>query len=169
MFPPSSIGPGPEPQSPTVLQESPSGVPKRSRTLAAERLPRLFTGVIRLLLFLASAVALFAQADIPRLTPAEAAARVKAGAVLVDVREAAEWKEGVVEGAVLLPLSDLRGDRKDWTPFLQKNAGKELLLYCRSGNRSGQAAQILAGEGRTVANAGAFRDWEAAGQPTRKP
>ena len=110
-------------------------------------------------------------AGVVTLTPAEAVARLKAGdAVLIDVREADEWAEtGVAEPAVLLALSDLRGTREQWKPFLEKNRDKTLLLYCRSGNRSGQAAALLAKEGFKVANAGAFKAWESAGLPTRKP
>lgn len=115
------------------------------------------------------AVSIYA-ADAGYLKPEEAAKRVAAGtAVLVDVREPAEWTDGVVASATLLPLSDLRGDRKAWAPFLEANKGKELILYCRSGNRAGQAATVLVAEGRVVANAGAFSTWEAAGQPVRTP
>jgi rhodanese-related sulfurtransferase len=105
--------------------------------------------------------------DVKILTPVEAAARLKAGdAVLIDVREADEWAEtGVAEPAVLLALSDLRGARAQWKPFLEKNRDKTLLLYCRSGNRSGQAATLLAKEGLKTANAGAFKAWESAGLP----
>ncbi|MCF7688913.1 MAG: rhodanese-like domain-containing protein [Cephaloticoccus sp.] len=104
------------------------------------------------------------------MPPNEAARHVAAGtAVLVDVREPAEWSAtGVAEPAILLSLSDLRGDRTQWKPFLEQNKDKELILYCRSGNRSGIAAGILAKEGYTVANAGAFKTWAAAGLPTRK-
>lgn len=104
------------------------------------------------------------------MDPAEAARRVEAGtAVLIDVREPAEWKSaGVAAPAVLLPLSDLRGDRLQWKAFLEQNKGKELILYCRSGNRSGMAAEILAKEGLTVSNAGAFSHWQAAGLPIRQ-
>ena len=108
-------------------------------------------------------------ADIASVSPDEAAARVRAGtAVLVDVRESNEWaKTGVVGTAHLLALSDLRGARKQWKQFLTENRDKELILYCRSGNRSGQAAEILAAEGFRVANAGGFQTWVTAGQPTR--
>jgi rhodanese-related sulfurtransferase len=119
---------------------------------------------------LVSATALIA-ADIPKISPAEAAKRVEAGtAVLVDVREPNEWAEtGVAQPAALLPMSDLLGEKKLWQPFLNQNAGKEILLYCRSGNRSGKVAEKLAKQGLTVANAGAFKDWTAAGLPVRKP
>lgn len=104
------------------------------------------------------------------INPAEAAKRVATGqAVLVDVREPGEWADtGVATPAVLLPLSDLQGERTQWKTFLDKNRGKELILYCRSGRRSAVAAEILAKEGWTTANAGGFKDWVAAGLPVRK-
>jgi rhodanese-related sulfurtransferase len=125
---------------------------------------------MRLASLLLSAFALLAltacHADVARLTPAEAAQRVAAGtAVLVDVRESDEWAQsGIVAGATPLALSDLRGERRDWKPFLAANKDRELILYCRSGNRSGQAARLLAAEGYRTANAGGLRDWIAAGQ-----
>ncbi len=131
--------------------------------------PRLLPVLLTVLsLFLGIACA--PAADVPSRTPADAAARVAAGtAVLVDVREPAEWDStGVVASAHLLPLSDLRGARTQWKAFLDGNRDKELILYCRSGNRSGQAATILAAEGFRVANAGGLREWIAAGQPTRQ-
>ena len=104
------------------------------------------------------------------MTPAEATEKVTSGeAIVVDVREPDEWEEGVVEFAYLLPLSDLRGDRELWVGFLQEHRDQEIILYCRSGNRSGVAAEILAKEGFEVANAGGFRDWQAAGSPERGP
>ena len=109
-------------------------------------------------------------ANVATLTSAEAAKRVAEGkAVLVDVREPDEWADtGVAEPAVLLPMSDFNGDQKLWKPFLAQNAGKELILYCRSGNRSGKVATKLAENQSSVANAGAFKDWAAAGLPVRK-
>lgn len=95
---------------------------------------------------------------------------LKAGsAVLVDVREPAEWNRGVAKQAVLLPLSDLRGPRKQWRVFLEKNPGKQILLYCHSGARSGQAAAQLRGEGFDCINAGSLRDWDHAGWPICTP
>lgn len=122
------------------------------------------------LLFLVGYAGCLRGADAPAVAPAEAAKRVADGkAMLVDVREPAEWAEtGVAAPAALLPLSDLNGDRKLWKEFLEKNRDKELILYCRSGNRSGRAAAILAGEGFRTANAGGFGDWQAAGLPVRK-
>lgn len=127
-------------------------------------------------LFLILLVAVIVLLVAPRLLAGEiipakdTAARVASGsAVLVDVREPAEWADtGVAEPAALLPLSDLRGDRAKWQAFLAANRDKELILYCRSGNRSGIAASILEKEGFTVANAGGFKHWAAAGLPVRQ-
>lgn len=122
-----------------------------------------------LVVFLATSTLMFA-ADVPRITPTEAVQRVASGkAVLVDVREPSEWAEsGVAAPAVLLPMSDFNGEKKLWKLFLENNAGKEIIVYCRSGNRSGQVAQKLAADGKTVANAGAFKDWVAADLPVRQ-
>lgn len=117
------------------------------------------------------AVPVLALADVPRITAAEAARRVADGkAVLVDVREPAECAEsGVAAPAVLLPMSDFRGDQALWKPFLESVKGKEVILYCRSGGRAGNVGEALAKQGVTVANAGGFKDWAAEKLPTRKP
>lgn len=123
-----------------------------------------------LALFLLPVTAAIA-AGLPRITPADAAKQVAAGeAVLVDVREPAEWADtGVAAPAVLLPLSDFNGEQKLWRPFLEANAGKPLILYCRSGQRAGVVGAKLAADGRQVSNAGGFKDWKSAGLPTRRP
>jgi rhodanese-related sulfurtransferase len=127
------------------------------------KLLRLFAALI------ATALVAFA-AETPKIAPAEAAKRVADGkAVLVDVREPSEWAEtGVAAPAVLLAKSDFDGAQKDWKPFLEKNAGKEIILYCRSGRRSGAVAAALAEKGVKVANVGGMKDWTDAGLPVRK-
>jgi len=108
--------------------------------------------------------------DVRRVAPTEAARLVREGkAVLVDVREPAEWAGGVAKKAVLLPLSDLTGSRRHWQPFLGQVDGREIILYCHSGSRCGLAARILAGEGFRVANAGSLRAWHRAGLPVCRP
>ncbi len=109
-------------------------------------------------------------AEVATIAPKDAAALVAAGkAVLVDVREPAEWaKTGVAAPAVLLPKSDFDGTRKRWKEFLATTGNKEVILYCHSGRRAGIVGAALAETGLRVANAGGFTDWEAAGLPTRK-
>lgn len=105
----------------------------------------------------------------PRLDPSECAARIRSGqALLVDVREPAEWATGVAQSAQLLPLSDLTGSRAEWKKFLAQAEGHELLLYCASGGRSGMAARILVAEGIQAANTGGLSDWLDAGWPMAK-
>ena len=102
--------------------------------------------------------------DLPlTLTPVEAAALLQGPStpLLIDVREESEWNEVHIPGALLIPLSQFVA-RQDEIP-----AGRALIMQCRSGGRSGQAALALRTAGRTnVANlAGGITDWEAAGLP----
>lgn len=73
--------------------------------------------------------------------------KIKAGEILnlVDVREPAEHTEFNI-GGILLPLGDIRvGD----TESIEHLKDQEVYLYCRSGNRSGQAAMVLESLGFT--------------------
>lgn len=78
--------------------------------------------------------------------------------MLVDVREPAEHEEFNV-GGLLLPLGQIRvGDTETIDSFKEE----EIILYCRSGNRSGQAALILETMGFTnVVNVvGGMLSWQ---------
>lgn len=121
-----------------------------------------------LLFSLATMTSLHA-AEAPKIAPTEAAKLVAEGkAVLVDCREPSEWQEtGVAAPATLLPKSDFDGDRKQWNEFLAKNAGKQILVYCRSGRRSGAVASALVEKGVKTANVGGFQEWVDAKLPTR--
>lgn len=100
----------------------------------------------------------------------DAKAALQSGtAVLVDIREPVEWTSGVARQSALLPFSDLRGERAQWRPFLEKQRGKRLLLYCASGSRSGLAAKKLRAEGLDAVNVGSLRDWDRAGWPICSP
>ena len=124
----------------------------------------------RLLLLLTLGFSTAFAAEVAKIAPAAAAQLVADGkAVLVDIREPAEWAEaGVAAPAVLLPKSDFDGDRKQWKDFLAKVGDKQVILYCRSGRRADAVGQALAAEGRSVANAGGMKDWVAAGLPVRE-
>jgi len=102
----------------------------------------------------------------PRCTPTECAHRVRNGeAFLVDVREPGEWADGVAQSARLLSFSDLTGARAQWTQFLAEVGGREVLLYCASGTRSGIATRLLVAEGIRAANTGGLANWLDAGWP----
>ena len=106
----------------------------------------------------------------PAVSPAEVQQKLDSGqAVIIDIREPSECASGVLAKALLLPLSDLQGERRLWKKALEDNKDKELILYCRSGMRAGVAAGILRKEGYKVSNAGGYSGLQAAGYPVRKP
>lgn len=70
------------------------------------------------------------------------------GAVLVDVRTAGEFSSGSIKGAKNIDF--MSSSFK--TQFSKLEKDKEYFLYCRSGNRSGQACNILSKEGYKVYN-----------------
>ena len=119
---------------------------------------------------LLASASLALAAEVQKITPADAAKLVAAGkAVLVDVREPAEWAEtGVAKPAVLLAKSDFDGEQKQWKDFLAKNGDKVVILYCRTGRRSGIIAAALAEKGVKAANAGGMKEWADAGLPVRQ-
>ena len=82
-------------------------------------------------------------------------------AVMIDVRERDEWRAGHVKGARHIPLGDL-GARVGEIP-----RDREVLLFCRSGNRSGKATQFLREQGYTqVRNVeGGIIAWTGRGFP----
>ena len=65
--------------------------------------------------------------------------------VLIDVRTAGEFKQGAIKGAINIDI--MSGNFAQRIAQLDKT--KTYLLYCRSGNRSGQACSIMANNGFT--------------------
>jgi phage shock protein E len=66
---------------------------------------------------------------------------IKEGAFLVDVRTPSEFAQGSVKGAVNIPLDALN---RSFDKFKNK---KHIVVFCRSGARSGQAKSILESNG----------------------
>ncbi|HNR02567.1 MAG TPA: rhodanese-like domain-containing protein [Anaerolineaceae bacterium] len=95
------------------------------------------------------------------ITVTDAAQRFDQGAFLLDVRTVEEWNQGHIDGAVLIPLDQLSG-RINELP-----ADQDVLIICRSGNRSGQARDLLraAGLKRTTSISGGINAWIAKGLP----
>jgi rhodanese-related sulfurtransferase len=92
--------------------------------------------------------------------PDTPAASVPEAAWLLDVREHNEWAAGHAPGAWHIPLGEL-GARAGEVP-----PDELIYVICRSGHRSGRAAQALAGAGwRAVNVAGGMQEWAAAGRP----
>ena len=78
---------------------------------------------------------------------------IKNGAFLVDVRTPAEWAEGHVNNSVNIPLDIVESN-------IELFKGKDqVIVFCRSGNRSGQAKVILEQHGiANVTNGGTWQD-----------
>lgn len=77
--------------------------------------------------------------------------------VLLDVREDNEWEAGHAPGAVHVVLGHLEPEGL---------AGEDVVVVCRSGNRSGKAAEILAEAGINARNLnGGMQAWAALGLP----
>ena len=83
---------------------------------------------------------------------------------LIDVREQWEYDEGHIPGVTLIPMNTIP-DRLDEIP-----TSKEVIVTCRTGNRSGQVADYLRQIGyENVHNmAGGIVAWEAAGYPVER-
>ena len=84
---------------------------------------------------------------------ADLKAIIDQGAFLVDVREPGEFAGGTAKGAVNIPLGTVAAQ-------LNKFKGKEnIVVFCRSGNRSGQAKTILEQNGfKNVINGGTWEE-----------
>ncbi len=75
---------------------------------------------------------------ITQISMVEAQAKVAAGAIWADVRLPSEYKYEHIEGAINLPLNEIR----HLASGLDKS--KEYILYCQTGRRSSAAAFVLA-------------------------
>lgn len=84
-------------------------------------------------------------------------AALGADARIIDVREPIEWEQGHIGHAALVPLATVPGN-------VELFDGDPTYVVCRSGARSSQACDFLAGQGRNVVNvAGGMLAWTAAG------
>lgn len=78
------------------------------------------------------------------------------GHVIIDVRRQDEYDAGHIPGAILIPNESIGTERPEQLPDLDQI----ILVYCRSGNRSKQAAQKLADMGYTnVYEFGGINTW----------
>jgi rhodanese-related sulfurtransferase len=92
----------------------------------------------------------------------QALALRESGAFVLDVRQPEEWNAVHIPGATLIPLGEL-SSRLGEVP-----RDRQVLVVCRSGNRSAQGRDILLGAGfpSVTSMAGGMNQWAAAGYPT---
>jgi len=94
---------------------------------------------------------------------ADAAAKRDAGAFILDVRTTEEWNEFHVPGSTLIPIDQLP-NRVAEVPKDQ-----EVVVVCRSGNRSATGRDVLlkAGYPQVTSLAGGLKSWRDAGKPVQ--
>lgn len=93
-----------------------------------------------------------------KISATEAKSRMDSGdpIVILDVRTPGEFAERHIPGAISLPNEAIGDKPPAELPDLQA----EVLVYCRSGNRSAQAAKKLAALGYTkIYDFGGIQDW----------
>jgi rhodanese-related sulfurtransferase len=84
--------------------------------------------------------------------------------LLLDVRDEAERRQGYIPSSLHIPLAELRARLKEVPQ------DREIIPYCRSGQRSYYACRILSQHGFRVRNlTGSYRTWEAATQDHSRP
>ena len=99
-----------------------------------------------------------APAEYKKISAVDAKARMDSGdeIVILDVRTQEEFNAGHIAGAILVPNETIL----DTQPELLPDLDAEILVYCRSGNRSAQAAKKLLAIGYTnVVDFGGIIDW----------
>ena len=108
---------------------------------------------------------LFTGVQVSHVSASEAQKKLshKQKPFLLDVRQPEEFRSGHIPGAKLIPLGDLRTRLNE----LPKN--QEILVICRSGNRSLSATRHLASAGYNAVNIrGGMNAWSNAGLPVSK-
>ena len=103
------------------------------------------------------------QALPPEISVKEAAARREAGAFILDVRQPDEWADFHIPDAHLIPLGELQS-RVNEVP-----RDKDVVMVCRSGNRSKSGRDILlkAGYTRVTSMSSGLTEWKAEGLPVQ--
>ena len=94
-----------------------------------------------------------------QITPAEAKALMDSeeGYIILDVRTPEEFAEGHIEGAILIPDYEI-GEKAE---SILSDKEQLILVYCRSGRRSKNAANELATLGYTnIKEFGGINDWK---------
>jgi rhodanese-related sulfurtransferase len=112
-----------------------------------------------------------ARRELERVEPAEAAAAMSEGAVLVDIRsELQRERDGVVPGSIFFPRNvfEWRCDpASEWRDDRVSDPSRRLIVMCDEGYQSSLAAANLKrlGLDRATDLAGGFQAWRAAGLP----
>lgn len=113
---------------------------------------------------------------VPEVSPQEAWSELDTGAidVLLDVREAYEWRKGYIDGAIRIALDEVpdKADREltGNDPRLTENPDARIVVYCATGIRSllGGLALHNLGYTNVASLKGGIDGWKSAGNPTER-
>ena len=106
-----------------------------------------------------------AKQNITEISAADAKKQAEAGeAILIDVREEDDWRDGHAEGAKHLSRGVIEMEIEDAAPDLKK----PIICYCGGGSRSALVAESLQKMGyeNVRSLAGGFRAWKEARLPS---
>ena len=106
------------------------------------------------------------NASITQISPKESAGLVaNEFAVIIDVRTVGEWQNKHIEGAIFIPINELKGRMSE----LKQYQDKQLIMQCAVGGRSSKAVKLLqqAGFSNAVNMNGGIVAWEKAGLPLK--
>jgi molybdopterin/thiamine biosynthesis adenylyltransferase/rhodanese-related sulfurtransferase len=108
-----------------------------------------------------------AKAEIREVTTEEAAELREGGATILDIREADEFEQGAIPGAVFLPRGHLESQIESRIP----DKSTRIVINCASGVRSVFAARTMAelGYSDVASMAGGFNKWKDEGRDWRAP
>jgi len=101
---------------------------------------------------------------VPEISIIDALAAIARGAVVIDVRDRDVYEKGHIEGAVSVPLEELKRQAGDYAALDEQ----ELVIYCGEGSRlgpEGTRALIEAGHSSAKNLAAGYSGWKAAGHP----
>jgi rhodanese-related sulfurtransferase len=127
----------------------------------------LFTALVVILGLLLATTMVPALQGVKGLDPLEATQLINhQGAVVLDIREDPEYRQGHILSSVHIPLPRLQQQLKT----LEKHKTKPIIAVCQTGNRSAQAASQLRKNGfESVYNLrGGIMAWKNANLPLKR-
>ena len=114
-----------------------------------------------------------ANAAVPRISVADAQAKIAEGALLLDIRDAPELQmQGRAAGSHHIPRGMLEFRAEPATQFHEAELkfDRPIILHCASGGRAALAGKLLKDMGYAeVYNLGGLSDWKDGGGPASEP
>ena len=105
---------------------------------------------------------------LPQITPDDLLGRLSSAQppVLLDVRTTVEYSSGHISGAINIPHEQLPARAAE----LEAHRERDIIIYCRSGVRAGNAARALQKSGfvRLALLSGHIQGWQSSGHPVAR-